>query len=243
MQLKGQRALVTGGAIRIGKSIALALAGEGCHIALHYGHSRAEALKTAAQIRALGVQCTLHPADLAKAPAVLKLGRQALKAGCTLLINSASIFPKVPLEKITPADFDLPYAVNLRAPGLLTQILGSAWKKAGTPSRIVNIADVGGRLAWAGYLPYSISKAGLLQLTRLSAVELAPTVLVNSISPGPMLMPDVHSAAQKRNSLKRSLLKKLGGPDEVARAVLFTLQSDFMTGSDVKVDGGRELAG
>lgn len=243
MKLQGRRALVTGGAIRIGKSIALALAAEGCHIVLHYGRSKAEALQTARAIRALGVECSLQQADLAKAPAVLALGKAALKAGCTLLVNNAAIFPRVPLEKARPADFDLPYAVNLRAPALLTQVLGTAWLKARTPSRIVNIADVGGRLAWPGYLPYSISKAGLLQLTRASAVALAPTVLVNSISPGPMLMPDVHTPAQKRSSLKRSLLKRLGGPEEIARAVVFTLQSDFMTGSDLKVDGGRELAG
>lgn len=243
MQLRGQRALVTGGAIRIGKSIALALAGQGCHISLHYRRSKAEALKTAAAVRALGVRCSLHPADLSRSPAVLRLGKQALKDGCTLLVNNASIFPRVALENAGPADFDLPYAVNLRAPALLTQVLGTAWLKAGTPSRIVNIADVGGRLAWPGYLPYSISKAGLLQLTRASAAALAPTVLVNSISPGPMLLPDKPTAAQKRSSLSRSLLKRLGGAEEVARAVVFALQSDFMTGSDVKVDGGRELAG
>jgi NAD(P)-dependent dehydrogenase (short-subunit alcohol dehydrogenase family) len=243
MDLKGQRALVTGGAIRIGKAIALELASRGCAILLHYGRSKSEALKTAAAVRAHGVPCTLLQADLASAAATLKLGKAALKAGCTILVNNASVFPRVPLDKAQPKDFDEPYAVNLRAPALLTQVLGTAWLKRRTPSRIINVADVGGRLAWPGYLPYSLSKAGLLQLTRASAVALAPHVLVNSVSPGPILMPDKHTPAQKKASLKRSLLKKLGGPAEVARAVAFIAASDFMTGSDLKVDGGRELLG
>lgn len=107
--------------------------------------------------------------------------------------------------------------------------------------RIINIADVGGRLAWPDALPYSLSKAGLLQLTRLTARALAPWVLVNSVSPGPMLMPDRHSAAQERASLDRSLLQRLGGPEEIARAVLHIAGSDFMTGSELTVDGGRSL--
>lgn len=243
MDLHGQRALVTGGAIRIGKAICLELASRGCHILLHYGRSRAEALRTAAQVRALGVDCRPLQADLASSAAALRLGRTALKAGCSILVNNAAIFPRVPLAKARPRDFDLPYAVNLRAPALLTQVLGTAWARRRLPGRIVNIADVGGRLAWPGALPYSLSKAGLLQLTRASAAALAPHVLVNSVSPGPILMPARHTAAQKRASLRRSLLKRLGGPAEVARAVAWLAASDFMTGADVKVDGGRELVG
>ncbi|HTB34815.1 MAG TPA: SDR family oxidoreductase [bacterium] len=245
MELKGKRALVTGGAVRIGRHIALALAGKGCHILLHYGHSQAEAEATAKEIRALGVECRLHAADLADAGAVLALGHAALRPRfrCQILVNCAAIFPRVPLAKATAQDFDRPYAVNLRAPALLTQVLGTAWQKSRLAGRIINIADVGGRLAWPGALPYSLSKAGLLQLTRASAAALAPQVLVNSVSPGPMLMPDRHSAAQKKASLKRSLVGRLGGPEEIARAVLFIAQSDFMTGSDLVVDGGRQLAG
>jgi pteridine reductase len=245
MELKGKRALVTGGAVRIGRHIALALAAQGCHIFLHFGRSKSEAEATAADIRALGVDCRLHAADLSKSAAVLALGRAALrlKGGCDVLVNSAAVFPRVPLDRATPKDFDEPYAVNLRGPALLTQVMGTAWQRAGREGRIINIADVGGRMAWPGALPYSLSKAGVLQLTRVSAAALAPTVLVNSVSPGPMLMPDRHSAAQKKASLKRSLLGRLGGPEEIARAVVFVAQSDFMTGSDLVVDGGRQLAG
>ena len=243
MELKGKRALVTGGAVRIGKGIALALGAQGCAIALHYGRSASQARATAEQLRALGVDCTLHKADLAKPAAVLGLARAVLKhrLGCQILVNSASVFPRVPLKRARPADFDLPYAVNLRAPALLTQAIGMDLVRRRRSGRIINIADVGGRLAWPDALPYSLSKAGLLQLTRASAVALAPWVLVNSLSPGPMLMPDKHSAAQESSSLQRSLLQRLGGAEEIARAVVFIAGSDFMTGSDLTVDGGRAL--
>ncbi|HTB21418.1 MAG TPA: SDR family oxidoreductase [bacterium] len=244
MDLKGKRALVTGGAHRIGRAISLALAGQGCAIALHYGRSVSEARETAAEIRALGVDCSLHKADLSKAGQALTLGRKVLghRLGCQILVNNASIFPRVTLERAQAPDFDLPYAVNLRAPALLTQAIGVPLLRKRRQGRIINITDVGGRLAWPGALPYSLSKAGLLQLTRLSAAALAPWVLVNSVSPGPMLMPDVHSAAQRRASLKRSLLKRLGGPEEIARAVVYLAGSDFVTGTELTVDGGRSLA-
>ena len=241
--LLGRQALVTGGALRVGQTIALELARRGSAILLHYGHSQAPAQATAARIRALGVGCRLLRADLSRSAAVLALGRAAKAAGCDLLVNSASVFPRVRLEDATPTDFDGPYQVNLRAPALLTQVLGSAWKKAGTHAHIIHIADIGGRLAWPGALPYSLSKAGLLQLNRASAAALAPTVLVNAVLPGPILMPAGASAAQRKDSEARSLLKRLGGPQEVADAVAFLAQSNFITGTELVVDGGRQWVG
>lgn len=245
MDLNGKTALVTGGAKRLGRAIAIELARQGCLIALHYGRSRAEAQATARQIRALGEACLLYRADLSKPAQVKALARKVLHdfGACHVLVNSAAVFPRASLAEAKLADFDLPYAVNLRAPALLTQAIGGAMARRKTAARIINIADVGGQLAWPGYLPYSLSKAGLLQLTRASALALAPHVLVNSVSPGPMLLPERHSPAQKRASLKRTALDRLGGTEEVARAVAFVAQSDFMTGSDLVVDGGRKLVG
>src|ERR1019366_8990335 len=104
-----KRALVTGAAKRLGQAIALELAAQGCHIALHYGRSKAEALATAGQIRALGVDCSLYPADLAKSAAALALGKKVLshRLGCQILVNSAAVFPQASLENAKPADFDL----------------------------------------------------------------------------------------------------------------------------------------
>ena len=245
MDLNGKNALVTGAAKRIGRAIAIDLARLGCNIALHYGNSLAEAKATAKEIQALGVACRLYRADLSKAGQVKRLAQAVLRDFkiCQILVNSASVFPQVGLAAAKVRDFDLPYAVNLRAPALLTQALGLALARRKLPGRIINIADVGGQLAWPGYLPYSLSKAALLQLTRTSALALAPHVLVNSVSPGPMLMPAGHRGAQKRASLKRTALGRLGGADEIAKTVSFVAQSDFMTGSDVVVDGGRKLVG
>jgi NAD(P)-dependent dehydrogenase (short-subunit alcohol dehydrogenase family) len=245
MDLKNQPAFVTGGAIRLGRAIALELASAGCPIALHYGRSRAEALATKKDIEALGVVCRIYQADLASAKAVQTLGARVLKdfRSVPILVNSASIFPHVTLGNAKPGDFDLPYQVNLRAPALLIKMIGLAQFRRKKPGRIINIGDVGGELPWPGHLPYSLSKAGVLQLTRVAAVALAPWVLVNTVSPGPILMPDKHTAKQLKLSLKRTLLKKLGGTGEIARAVRFVAESDFMTGSNVVVDGGRKLVG
>ncbi|MGH7442743.1 MAG: SDR family NAD(P)-dependent oxidoreductase [bacterium] len=243
MDLRGKRALITGGALRVGKTIALALAKEGCAIALHYGRSEREAETAQRELRALGADCVLYQADLSRSGETLALGRAVLRhaKGCQILVNNASIFPRVPLERSHPRDFDLPYSVNLRAPALLTQVIGLELMRRKRSGRIVNIADSESRTARPEAFGYSLSKAGLLQLTRLSASALAPWVLVNSISPGTVLLPTLPNAAQLRSSKERSLLKRVGNPEEIAAAVLLALRSDFMTGADLLVDGGRAL--
>ena len=244
MIIKGKTALVTGGAKRLGKASALALAEQGANIALHYGNSLKEAKAVQSQILALGVKCLLFKADLAKAASVEKLAQQVLKTmgRCEILINAAAIYPKVAYSKAKAADYDLPLAINLRAPAILAGRIGSHNKKNKIPSRIVHFADVGGELAWTDYIPYTLSKAGVLQLVRASAKDLAPWVLVNSISPGPMLPGAGQNAAGRRDALKRTLLKKYGGAVEIAKAVVFIVESDFMTGSNLVLDGGRKLS-
>ncbi len=243
MDLNGKTALVTGGAKRLGRAIALELARNGVNIALHYGSSKREARQTQKDVIACGVGCRLYQADLTDPRQVKKLAEtvwEELK-GIDILVNSAAVFPRVSMAKAKVSDYDLPYAVNLRAPALLTQYLGLRMARRKKPGRIVNIADVGGRLAWPGYLPYSLSKAGLLQLNRTSAKALAPHVLVNAILPGPMLAAERDGQRQISASKKRTLLKRLGGTGEIARAVRFVAESDFMCGAEVAIDGGRSL--
>ena len=244
MQIKGKTALVTGGAKRLGKAVALALAEKGANIALHYGNSASEAKKVQAKIRALGAQCRLYRSNLALAANAEKLGRRVIKdfKGCEIFISAAAIYPAREYTKAKAADYDLPYAINLRAPALLAGVIGGYNKRNKIRARIVHFADVGGELPWTGYIPYSLSKAGVLQLTRASAKALAPWVLVNSISPGPMLPGVGQTAAGRRDALKRTLLKRYGGADEIAKAAVFMVESDFMTGSNLVLDGGRKLA-
>jgi pteridine reductase len=245
MDLNGKVCLVTGGAKRLGREIALTLARAGGKIALHYHRSHKEARKTQADIFALGAACTLFEADLSQPDEVKALADKVFKefGACDVLVNSAAVFNRVPLAKATVRDFDLPYEVNLRAPALLTQAMGLRNFKRKLPARIINLSDVGGQLAWPSYLPYSLSKAGLNQLTRTAAKALAPWVLVNSVAPGPVLPPEGSTPAQRKKSAKRTLLKKVGDPREVARAVRFLAESDFITGAILPVDGGRTLAG
>jgi NAD(P)-dependent dehydrogenase (short-subunit alcohol dehydrogenase family) len=244
MRLKGKVCLVTGGAKRLGRAIALEMAAQGCSLALHYHRSATDAKLAQAEIRSLGVECRLFKADLSKASGAQGLAQAVLKSfgSCDILVNSAAVFPQAGLAKAKPADFDGPYALNLRAPALLTQALGLWSFERRRPARIINLGDVGGQLAWPGYLPYSLSKAGLAQLTRASARALAPWVLVNCVALGPMLMPAQSSPAQLKASLKRTLLKRLGGAQEAARAVAFLAASDFITGAILPVDGGRSLS-
>jgi NAD(P)-dependent dehydrogenase (short-subunit alcohol dehydrogenase family) len=244
MDLQGKVSIVTGAAKRVGKAIALELASAGSDIALHYRRSRPEAEETRRQVEAKGVRCRIFQADLASSKAIDALVRRILRSfgHWDVLVNSASVFTRKPLEEAVLEDFDGPYRVNLRAPALLTKHLGLGNFKLKRTSRIINLGDVGGMLAWPGYLPYSLSKAGVFQLTRTSAKLLAPHVLVNCIAPGPILMPEKHTAAQKAASLERTLLKRLGGEAEVARAVRFLAESDYITGVVLPVDGGRMLA-
>ncbi len=244
MNLNGKVSLVTGGAKRLGRAIALELARAGSSIALHYNQSEKEAGEARKDIVRLGCACRLYRADLSKPAEVESLARRVLRdfKACDVLVNSAAVFPQVPLEKASQRDFDWPYEVNLRAPALLTKALGLWNHRKKRDARVINIGDVGGALAWPGALPYSLSKAGLLQLTRASARRLAPHVLVNCVAPGPMVMGEGATAAQKRSSLKRTLLKRLGGAHEVARAVRFLAESDYITGAILPVDGGRTLA-
>jgi NAD(P)-dependent dehydrogenase (short-subunit alcohol dehydrogenase family) len=244
MRLKGKVCLVTGGAKRLGRAIALEMAGQGCSLALHYHRSALEAKAAQAEIRALGVECRLFKADLSQAAQAPSLAKAVIKAFgcCDILVNSAAVFPQASLAKAKPADFDGPFALNLRAPALLSQAVGLWNFERRRAARIINMGDVGGMLAWPGYLPYSLSKAGLAQLTRASARALAPWVLVNCVALGPMLMPAESSPAQLKSSLKRTLLKRLGGSQEAARAVAFLAASDFITGAVLPVDGGRSLS-
>jgi NAD(P)-dependent dehydrogenase (short-subunit alcohol dehydrogenase family) len=245
MQLKGKICLVTGGARRIGLAIALEMAKQGCSIALHYHRSKTEAKEAQNQIRALGVPCNLFAADLSKPKAADALALKVIRVfgACDVLVNSAAIFPRKRLEQAQAIDFDEPYALNLRAPALLSKAVG-AWNILNKrQARIINIGDASGLLTWPSYLPYSLSKAGLVHLTRSSARQMAPWVLVNCVAPGPMLPTQGATAKQQRASLEQTLLKKFGGAEAVAQAVAFLAQSDFITGAVLPVDGGRHLLG
>lgn len=241
MELRGKIALVTGGARRLGRVIALELASQGASIALHHHRSYEEAGATAAEIRGRGVEVATIAADLADPAEIEVLGSSAVErfGGIDILVNSAAIYFRTPVGEVTAADWDRLHALNLRAPFLLTQALAPSLRQRG--GRVVMITDVGGERPWPGYLPYGASKAGLIYLTRGLAKALAPEVLVNAVSPGTVLPPESASPEDIAEEVKRTALKRLPTPEDVARAVAFLCASDAITGQVLAVESGKLL--
>ena len=238
-RLRGRVALVTGGAIRVGRAIGLALAREGCSVGVNYHQSRNAAAATVREIRSLGGEAAPIRADLAKASEVKKLVSQTISrfGRLDLLVNNAGIFFRTPLAETTPAQWDRLLDVNLRGSFLCSQAAARVMERAG--GRIINIGDVAGVRAWPGYIPYCVSKAGLLMLTKALALALAPRIQVNCVAPGAVLLPDDFPPRLKRR-LKRNIpMGREGDPDDVAAAVLFFATApSYITGQVLFVDGG-----
>lgn len=220
MRLEGRTALVTGGVRRVGKAITEALAAEGARVlTASRGGGDFEVDLSMRQ----GVELLL-----ARLPPI------------DLLVNAAANFISEDFGSITWENFDETFALNLRAPLFLSQALGTRMRDRGF-GRIVNIADIAATIPWPSYLPYSMSKAGIIALTRGLAKALAPVVLVNAVAPGPVLVPEDFSEADIQKAVAPTLLKRVGSAEDVAAAVVFLLSSDYITGVTLPVDGGRLL--
>lgn len=244
MNLKGKSVLVTGSAVRIGKAVALALARRGARLIIHYRHSSQEAQKTIQEVKRLGARAVGIQADLADLKEVEWLAREAWKAYGRLdvLINNAAVFPRTPLSRLTAEDWESVMAVNLRAPFWLAKELGLKMAARGS-GKIINLADFAAERPWVDYIPYCISKAGVIAMTRALAKAFAPKVQVNAISPGPILTPADLSKEERERAIRATPLKRWGSPGDIAQAVLFLLEgTDFMTGAVLSVDGGRSIA-
>jgi NAD(P)-dependent dehydrogenase (short-subunit alcohol dehydrogenase family) len=240
MNLYGKTALVTGGAIRVGKAISLALARAGANIVINYSRSAAEAAQTAAEVEALGAAALPIQADVADHAQVQQMVAQAQArfGAVDVLVNGASLFKRTPLPTADVSDWRRVvgisldgafYCANAVAPQMLARGAGV----------IVNIVDFSAWKPLAGFAAHSVGKAGLLALTRQLALELAPAVRVNAVSPGPVLAPPDYDAAQIARLAKKTLLKRWGSAEDVAQAVLFLVQSDYITGDCITVDGGE----
>lgn len=241
MELNGKVALVTGGARRVGRAIALELARRGATIALHHHRSIAEAGQTAAEIRGLGVEVATLAADLTLPDDVEVLADSVVRrfGAVDVLVNSAAIYFRTPVGSVSAADWDRLFAVNLRAPFLLTQALAPSLRER--HGRVVMITDVGGVQPWTGFLPYGATKAALIYLTRGLAKALAPEVLVNAISPGTVLPHTEATPDEVAKEVERAALKRIGEPKDVAEAAAFLCQADYITGQVLAVDGGKLL--
>lgn len=242
MDLHGRIGLVTGSARRLGRAIASALARRGVDVAVHYRSSADEAAQAVREFEELGVRSRAYRADLATPADIQRLfdGIESDFGGLDILVNSAAVFERKRMEDITADDWDRVLAVNLRAPFLCAQRAAGLMKRRGG-GRIVNLADLSAFEAWTGYAHHSVSKAGLVALTRVLAKAFAPEILVNAVAPGPVLPPDSADERERAALAARTAVKRLGSPEDVVPAVIFLLESDYVTGEVLVVDGGKLL--
>jgi len=243
-QLTGRWALVTGAGKRVGRVIALALARRGADVLVHYHTSEDAALRVVDEVGALGRRAIALRADLCDAGAVHALAVEAsARAGAVdVLVNSASNYLRTPFDTLDEAVWDLSLDVNLKAPYLLSIALGRTMRERGAGC-IVNVVDWAAERPYRHYLPYCVSKAGLVGLTKALARELAPAVRVNAVAPGPVLLPEDMGADEVAAVVRATPLGRVGAPEDVAACVAFlAADAPFTTGSVYHVDGGRAIA-
>ena len=245
MELTGKIALITGGK-RIGIVIAETLAMRGVDVAVSYARSREEGEEAAAKVRALGRRSAALQADVSTPEGCLGVVSSAVDAmgGLDILISMASVYKEKAFNELTAADWHASVDVDLRAAFLCAHAAVPHMRARGG-GRIINFSDwiaKSGRPRYRGYLPYYVAKAGVIALTEALALELAgDQILVNAIAPGPILPPPGSTDEEIRAVAEATPLGRWGGEAVIAQAVVSLLESDFITGETVRVDGGRHI--
>jgi NAD(P)-dependent dehydrogenase (short-subunit alcohol dehydrogenase family) len=239
--LRDQVALVTGAARRIGRSIALELARAGAHVVVNYQSSRTEALSTVHEIKTLGVRSVAIHADVSK-PKQVHLMFEAVRkrfGRLDILVNNAAIFFPAKWDKLTEGEWDRILNVNLKGTFFCAQAAAPLMLKQGR-GEIINISSLGGLQAWAGYMHYCASKAGVIMLTKCLAKALAPQIRVNSIAPGVIVFTKPDPVARKL--IAATPLHKGGRAEDIAEMALYlAARNRFITGQVFAVDGGKSI--
>ena len=244
MTLLDRVVLVTGGAHRIGQTIALTLASHQAHVVLSYRHAAHDAAATVKTLQEHGTRPLAVRADVSRAGEVRRLmARIRARYGrLDVVVNNAAIFPRTPFDQLSERAWDQTLDTNLKGP-FLCSLYGSKLMRRHGGGKIINIADWAGVRPYRHYLPYCVSKAGVIGLTNALAKELAPRIQVNAIAPGPMLPPSDMSRSQRARIVARVPLQRWGSPQDIANTVVFLIEgTDFMTGSTIFVDGGQLIA-
>ena len=242
--LKDKVVMVTGSARRVGRGILLGFAAQGANVVVHHHDSDEDAERTASDARALGVDALIVKGDHTHYASVVRNFEQvkAHYGRIDVLVNSASIFQSADLLEIEPDDWDAVIHINLRAPFWCTQQAGRMMRDAGTAGSIINIADTSGLRPWPARPHHSVSKAGLIMLTEVTAAALAKhQIRANCLVLGPVLPSSGQSDESWRKTEARLPLKRSGDPEDAARAAIFLATNDYLTGSVVRVDGGEWL--
>jgi pteridine reductase len=248
VKLAGRTAIVTGGAVRLGRAISLALANAGCQIVLHYGQSDEASRETAAAVRESGVKCLLVQADLLEpSTAATKIFDASVEefGGADYLINNAAIFEEGTLANLTDDHWDRHFTINLKAAAFLSQEFfqqkQSDTRADHSHGHIINIADWRATRPSPGHLSYTLAKSALVTLTKILAQEIGPKVQVNAIAPGAILPPPHADQSYLESLTERNPLKRTGSVADVTDAVLYLLKSRFLTGELIHVSGGEQL--
>jgi NAD(P)-dependent dehydrogenase (short-subunit alcohol dehydrogenase family) len=242
MQIKDSVVLITGAATRVGREVALALARNGAHISFSYYLPEEPWEQTQREIEGCGVNSLAMPTEIRDAAQVKRLIKATVEkfGHVDVLINSASVWLKAPFLQITEEEWDLALDVNLKGPFLTSQAV-APYMLEQKEGLILNITDLSAFQVWPGNTHHAASKAGLVSLTKYMAFELAPHVRVNAIAPGTVLLPENASPEKATWATDKSVLKRVGSPQDVANLVKFLITNDFITGSVYFVDGGRSL--
>lgn len=243
MNLKGKTAIVTGGARRLGRVFALALAERGAHLVIHYDHSAGYAEATRSGIEALGAEAVIVQADFSQptqAPRVIDAAMDAF-GRVDILINSAAIFEAGDFATTDEANWDRHFNINLKAPFLLSQAFAAQIPEDGA-GKIVNVADWRGLRPGTDHVAYTLTKSALLTLTKIMAQALAPRITVNALALGAILPPPGAGQAYMDQLAQKIPLRRTGAPADAVAAMLLLLEgSDFITGATIVIDGGEAL--
>jgi pteridine reductase len=244
MRLDHRTVLITGGAKRIGSHLARALAHRGANLVINYRYSNLDAQAVVRELRQLGVDALAVQGDVSVAADVQRITASALErfGRIDVLINNAAVYFKTPFAQVTESEWDLTLAINLKGSFLCAKAVADHMRARGD-GKIINFADWAGMRPYPEYLPYCVSKAGVIALTQALAQELAPAVQVNCIAPGPILLPEDMDESERERVVRATPLKRIGSPEDIVQTVLFLIEgTDFATGGTYLIDGGRYIA-
>ncbi len=244
MKIQNTVILITGSAERVGKHIALHLARKGATVVIHYHTKPHKAQQTAAEIAQIGSTPMIVQGDITRQADWLQMRRAILQryGRIDVLVNNAAIFYRTPFLKSTEQQWNHFMDANLKSVYLGARIMGETMVQQ-KQGKIINIADVSAFTVWPNYIPYCVSKAGVLALTQGLAKALAPHVQVNAVAPGTILLAEQYDPEEEAALVEKTPLKRIGQPEDVAATVAFLIEgSDFITGTIINVDGGRSLA-
>jgi len=242
MDPKGKTALITGGAVRVGRAITLGLARAGANVVINYHRSAGPAEETAAAARQFGVEALAMQANVADQEEVERMVAAAVArfGGVDILVNSASLWRATPFPTEDVSDWHLVKNILIDGAFYCANAVAPLMRAAGEGA-IINIVDRAAYGPWPDFIAHSVGKTALLALNRQLALELAPEVCVNAVSPGPVMPPPDYSPETVERFAQNTLLNRWGTPEDIAGAVLFFVRANYITGEDIAVDGGERF--